>query len=123
MNNYVNFSATYEDSCAEVLEQLNHIYSDELKAQFLGLEVELKRPPKRIDDETRHVSGIIVDINLWMSRPRLEVPLLMCTFEVKGQDQFGDLFHELVKESDLITKLPWKKIAQPTKHELDISFT
>ena len=56
-----------------------------------------------------------------MSRPKLDIPMLMCKFEVSGMDQNGNSFHEFVRESDLITKIPWQSFIASHKFDLKIS--
>jgi hypothetical protein len=115
MSSFIKFSSVYQDSADNVLDQLNDFYTEQLNAMFVGFDVELKRSAGDGFNYERQISGKIRSVQLWLSRPNFDVPLLMCRFEVKGKDQFDADFSDIVKEDALITKIPWQKFEPPGK--------
>jgi hypothetical protein len=115
MSSFSKFSSIYQDSVDDVLDQLNDFYTEQLNTIFVGLDVELRHPAGDGFNYERHISGKIRGVQLWLSRPNFDVPLLMCRFEVKGKDQLGADFSDFVKEDGLITKIPWQKFEPPGK--------
>ena len=115
MSSFLKFSSVYQDSVDDVLDQLNDFYVKQMNEMFVGLDVELKRPAGDGFNYERQISGKIHSVQLWLSRPNFDVPLLMCRFEVKGKDQLGADFSDFVKEDCLSTKMPWQKFEPPGK--------
>lgn len=118
MSSFLKFSSVYQDSVDDILDQLADFYTEQLNTMFVDLDVELKRSAGDGFNYERQISGKICGVQLWLSRPNFDVPLLMCRFEVKGKDQFGVEFSEFVKEDGLITKIPWQKFEPPGKFML-----
>ena len=108
MSNFAKFSSLYQESTDDILDQLNDIYLERLNTIFMDLDVELRRPMGNGFAYERCVKGKIRSVQLWVSKPNFEIPLLMCRFEVRGEDQFGVAFDESVKESEFLTKIPWQ---------------
>lgn len=122
MSGFLKVSSSYHEASKFLLDRLTDIFTERLSSVLTGFEVELKVPPGSGFTYERHIRGKICGVYFWLSNPAGEVPMTMCKFEIKGQDQFGIDFKDLLRENDLITKIPWQKFTPPTNHEIKTLF-
>lgn len=118
MSSFIKFSSLYRDAMDDVLDKLNEAYQEKLNHKFIGTEVKLTVLQGDGFSYDRNIKGVVKKVHLKLSRPDIDVPLLMCNFEIEGVDQFGASYNEILKEKDLTDQIPWSDFRNFEKIEL-----
>lgn len=120
MSSFNKFSSVYLDSVDDILEKLNSAYLHKLNLMFLGRDISFSLPDGGGFNYSPKISGRIKEVFLKLSRPDIDVPMIICKFLIEGVDQYG-VFHSVcVNEKDL-TNLSWGGFSQFSKIDLVFS--
>ena len=117
MSSFSKFSSVYRDTIDDVLEKLNFLYLDKLKLLFVGRSVDFSLPDGGGFNYSPKVLGEIKDVSLKLSRPDIDIPMIICKFLVEGVDQHGVFHSTYVNEKDL-PSLSWEGFTQFSKVDL-----
>jgi hypothetical protein len=107
MSSFIKFSSLYRDAMDDSLDKFNNAYQEKLNQIFIGTEVNLTVSQSDGFNYDRNITGVVKKVHLKFSRPDIDVPLLMCHFDIEGVDQFGASYNATLKEKDLLGKIPW----------------
>lgn len=118
MSSFIKFSSLYRDALDDSLDKLNNAYQEKLNQIFIGTEVNLTVSQSDGFNYDRDITGTVKKVHLKFSRPDIDVPLLMCHFDIEGVDQFGTPYKSTLKEKDLSGKIPWENFRNFERIEL-----
>ena len=120
MSSFNKFSSSYRDALDDTIEKLNDAYLGKLKKMFVGQSITFSLPNGGGFNYSPRITGVIKDIQLKLSRPDIDIPMLICKFLIEGDDQLGVNHSVLVGEKDLSSSLSWVNFSNFSK--IDISF-
>lgn len=115
MSTFARINSKHQEFLIETIDGLNAFFSQRVLEAFSSLDLMLKVEPTTKHPYERHVKAKIEKVNFFISSPRGEEPLLMCSFEVKGVDQNGESFSDKLPEHKLGIDLPWDTVVLPEK--------
>jgi len=108
MSSFIKISSQYFDSVNDTLESLNSIYRDRLNRALIGAKIQIKIPSGEGFLYEREVDGQIKNIQLKLSRPSIDIPMLICQIEIEGVDQFGNPYLGIIDHKKVNEKVPWE---------------